>query len=325
MKTVFAKYNRERLPKYQIVTKIVEDNNKKRYAIKEPLCEEAQEHINTIYKNYELLKSNYDINLVKPTKVESGILFEMAEGSSLENILLHAIYNNDEEKFQKYINKFLNLLDSMVYKRDVMFEPSKEFEEVFGRWNIDEPQDIIKVANIDMIFGNIFVNEKDEFTFIDYEWVYDFEVPKSFIIWRSLNVFYFSFLEDMNLFEGRNYFQKLLNTDCYINEQAFYDFIFSKKRLFFISKEKQKVSQSLKVKEDELHQTQVALQSKEDELHQTQVALQSKEDELHQTQVALQSKEDELCMIRVELTNIYISKSWEITRPFRKIMRKIRK
>ena len=80
MRTIFAKYNSERLPKYQIVTKIVEDNDKKRYALKEPLCEEAKEHMENIYKNYELLRSTYDINLVKPTIVENGILFEMEEG-----------------------------------------------------------------------------------------------------------------------------------------------------------------------------------------------------------------------------------------------------
>ena len=111
MKTIFAKYNSERLPKYQIVTKIVEDNDKKRYALKEPLCEEAKEHIESVYKNYKLLRSTYDINLVKPTIVENGILFEMAEGRSLENILLDSIAQNDETSFQRYINKFLDFVN----------------------------------------------------------------------------------------------------------------------------------------------------------------------------------------------------------------------
>ena len=48
MKTIFAKYNRERLPKYQIVTKIVLDNDGQRYAIKEALCDEAKAHIEDI-------------------------------------------------------------------------------------------------------------------------------------------------------------------------------------------------------------------------------------------------------------------------------------
>ncbi|MDX9960842.1 MAG: hypothetical protein RBS32_05125 [Aliarcobacter sp.] len=189
MKTIFAKYNSERLPKYQIVTKIVEDNDKKRYALKEPLCEEAKEHIESVYKNYKLLKSTYDINLVKPTIVQNGILFEMAEGRSLENILLDSLAQNDETSFQRYINKFLDFVDAMVSKRNVVFEPTEEFKEVFGKWEIDETQDIIKLANIDLIFGNIFIGDADKFTLIDYEWIFDFEIPKSYVIWRSLAIF----------------------------------------------------------------------------------------------------------------------------------------
>lgn len=35
----------------------------------------------------------------------------MAQGISLENILLEAITQNDKERFTKYINKFLSFLD----------------------------------------------------------------------------------------------------------------------------------------------------------------------------------------------------------------------
>ena len=434
MKTIFAKYNSERLPKYQIVTKIVEDNNKKRYAIKEPLCEEAQEHINNIYKNYELLKSNYDINLVKPTKVESGLLFEMAEGSSLENILLHAINNNDEEKFQKYINNFLNLLDSMIYKRDVMFEPSKEFEEVFGRWNIDEPQDIIKVANIDMIFGNIFVNEKDEFTFIDYEWVFDFEIPKKFVIWRSLAIFFTYHNIDINKF------YKIDNDLFLAMDYKFSDIVHGKNKKYFLTpivrkdanflnfeekkndiisnyfiqlfiEDKNGISEENSIKYPVLQTTElqrfefdlkdikdirnlrldplnnlcvIEIQSikiitnnEENELIECissnsiinhgenyffdtedpniyfkgtdvdtfqntdklivairfvhigkdalRVSIKQTKTELDQTKQALDAKSEEINNLKIELTSLYTSKSWKLTRPLRSIMRKLSK
>lgn len=189
MKTIFAKYNSERLPKYQIVTKIVVDDNGQKYAMKEALCNEANAHIEDIYNNYELLKNSYNLNLVKPTKIDNGLMFEMAQGISLENILLGAIAQNDKEKLTKYITKFLDFVDGMVTKRSVVFEPCEEFTTIFGEWENSEPQDIIKVANIDLIFGNIFVDEDENFTLIDYEWVFDFEVPKSYILWRSLAIF----------------------------------------------------------------------------------------------------------------------------------------
>ena len=89
-----------------IYCKIITDENEKRYALKEALCDEAKEHIEDIYTNYELLKSSYDINLVKPRRLENGLIFEMAEGKSLENILLESYNKNDNEEFQKYIDNF---------------------------------------------------------------------------------------------------------------------------------------------------------------------------------------------------------------------------
>jgi hypothetical protein len=213
MKTIFAKYNRERLPKYQIVTKIVVDEDGHKYALKEALCDEAMEHIENIYFNYELLKSSYNINLVKPTKLEKGLLFEMADGKSLENILLESLNNNDEVKFKNYIDKFLSFLDGMVSRRNVEFIPSKEFEAIFGKWKISENQDIVKVANVDLIFGNIFVNKKDEFSLIDYEWVFDFEIPKSYIVWRSLVIF--------STYHSVNFDNKYINSIINLNNEYF--------------------------------------------------------------------------------------------------------
>jgi len=232
MKTIFAKYNSERLPKFQIVTKIVADNDGQKYAIKEALCDEAKEHIDDIYKNYELLKSTYNINLVKPTKIENGLSFEMAKGNSLENILLDSMGKNDSERFEKYVDKFLDFVDGMVCEQNVLFQPSQEFEDVFGSWEIDEPQDIIKVANIDLIFGNIFVDENDEFVLIDYEWVFDFEVPKSYVVWRSLAIFAAYHSAEMKKYNDLIYKnnQEFLKLD-----DSFSSFVHGESRKYFLA------------------------------------------------------------------------------------------
>ena len=233
MKTIFAKYNRERLPKYQIVTKIVVDEDGTKYALKEALCDEAKEHIENIYTNHDLLKSSYDINLVKPTKLEKGLLFEMAEGKSLENILLESLDKNDEKEFKKYIDKFFSFLDGMVSRRNVEFIPSKEFEAIFGKWELDRNQDIIKVANVDLIFGNIFVNEKDEFSLIDYEWVFDFEIPKSYIIWRSLGVFFV--YHSIELSKFLNCIDDIGNKQFLKYDNMFSNFVYGKNEKYFLT------------------------------------------------------------------------------------------
>jgi hypothetical protein len=240
MKTIFAKYNRERLPKYQIVTKIVVDEDGTKYALKEALCDEAKDHIENIYTNYELLKSSYDINLVKPTKLEKGLLFEMAEGKSLENILLESLDKNDEKEFNKYIDKFFSFLDGMVSRRNVEFIPSKEFEAIFGKWETTENEDIIELANVDLIFGNIFVNEKDEFSLIDYEWVFDFEIPKSYVIWRSLVIF--SNYHSVNI--DNKYINSIIdqnNEDFLKLDNYFSGFVHGKDKKYFLSSKVRKV------------------------------------------------------------------------------------
>lgn len=449
MKTIFAKYNSERLPKYQIVTKIVLDNNGQKYAIKEALCDEAKTHIEDIYNNYELLKNTHNLNLVKPTKIENGVMFEMAKGISFENILLDAAIQNDKERFTKYINKFLDLLDTMVTKRNAVFEPSNEFKTIFGEWESNEPQDIIKVANIDLIFGNIFVDEDDKFTFIDYEWVFDFEVPKSFVVWRSLVIF--STYHSIDLSKYMNDFDDIENKRFLKYDEVFSNFVHGEHKKYFLAPKvgknvdfinldkketiinydlfiqlfvsqdthfteensiKYPVSQTTELQRFEfdlkdfeniknlrldplndscvVNISQIYLVLEDDlqidlktniqanvcshhgdsyffeffdpniyfenmdfesltikkfviELIYNHIAkdavhtcanqmiidknhiIETKEQELNQTKQSLQSKEQELENVKTELANIYISKSWKLTRPLRRFMRIVKK
>ena len=69
--------------------------------------------------------------------------------------LLSFLDANDSESFLKYIDNFIDYVDSWVTKRSVVFCPNDEFREKFGQWNIEEPQDVLSAANIDLIFGNI--------------------------------------------------------------------------------------------------------------------------------------------------------------------------
>lgn len=228
MKTIFAKYNRDRVPQFQTVTKIVVDEKGKKYALKQAIYPEGKRHIYYIYKNYKLLKSHYEINLVKPQMTKEGdILFEMAPGYSLEYLMLNSLEAGDRELFIRYFEKFLNFIDSMVEERNAKFEPSEDFKKIFGKWEGEEKQDIIKVANNDLIFSNIFVDEKENFTIIDYEWVFNFKTPKDYIIWRSL--FTFSLHHSINIFKIIGL--KNLDSNTFTkNEENFNKFVYGDDR-----------------------------------------------------------------------------------------------
>lgn len=218
MKTIFAKYNRGRLPAYQIVTKIIQNDDDTVCVRKEPLCDEAKPHIQKLLDNYEKLKQFSQVRVVSCRQEGDGAVFEQAQGVSLESILVQAVLGNDKATFDKYLQKYLDFVDGFVAQCGVVFEPSEAFIEVFGEWTDTEPQDIVKCANVDLIFSNIFVDENDDFTLIDYEWVFDFAVPKKIIVWRALYALHINhgLGKWLPSFDVGKYFK---------NEQAFQDFV----------------------------------------------------------------------------------------------------
>lgn len=230
MKIIFAKYNRNRLPRFQTVTKIVEDCNGIRYAIKEPLSEESNEHINNIIYNYHLLKNYKNIKINKPKKENNYIIFQMEKGLSLDKLLLETILNQDEYKFEHYVDIFIAYIDTCVSKKNVIFRPSKEFISVFGEWLDDDPQDIIQIANIDLIFENIFI-KNNKFTIIDYEWVFDFNIPKNYIIWRAFNQFCSNNLESIISEKFKNILNnKIKNKSYFENEIKFQNYVYGENK-----------------------------------------------------------------------------------------------
>lgn len=215
MKTLFAKYNRERLPKFQTVTKIVELDSGQQKAIKQALMPEAQQHIAEIYANYTRLTTRYpQIKLVPPTREDATtVSFPMANGISLENLLKQALDKQDKCAFFALLDKFAAYIDSFVAERQVKFVPCEKFKQVFGEWTLDEPQDLIELANVDMIFSNLFIADDGSITQIDYEWVFDFKIPKKLLLFRVCNDYLNRVLKNETItFEIEQLF-KLFNLD----------------------------------------------------------------------------------------------------------------
>lgn len=199
MEVVFAKFNRERLPRFQTVTKIVKLDDGSQIAIKEALSEEAKEHIQGMIDFYNLLNSKYPhIKLVEPTFLSEGsISFPIAKGASLEQLLKNALEKNDKEEFFSLLRRFIEYVDSFVNHRQIEFIPCKDFKHILGNWRINELQDVIDVASFDIIFSNLFL-EENNIVQIDYEWVFNFPIPRDLIVSRSIIMFFdkFYFLLD---------------------------------------------------------------------------------------------------------------------------------
>lgn len=240
MKIIFAKYNRERLPRFQTITKIIEED--RRYKVlKQPLSLLAKDHIKEIKHNYSLLVERYpQIKLCKPTLIGDNIEFEFIQGETFERLLKQELDRQNKTGFLNLIERYIKYVDSFVTEKNIKFIPHDNFEIIFGKCTVDQPQDVIGTANVDLSFSNIF-EYKNEVTVIDYEWVFDFPIPKAFIIWRAIASLY--------MFYGEHY-SKLISLEDLLNEigisdkyreiftqmeQCFQKYVHGEKFIFFLN------------------------------------------------------------------------------------------
>ncbi len=69
------------------------------------------------------------------------------------------------------------------------FERTAEFEAVFGAPKLPDGLTAVPEGDIDMIFSNIMIGEKGEWTLIDYEWSFFFPIPLNFILYRTIRYY----------------------------------------------------------------------------------------------------------------------------------------
>lgn len=184
MRVLFAKHNNQRLPQFQILTKICIDKNGKT-VVKEALNPKAQEHIDRICDNYAMLKEATSIQMPEPLKVQNSLHFRFIECGSFEEELIKLHKKNDTNALDSLIFEYIEFINGLSDKKETLFLPCHRFVSVFGELDIKEPLDLVSLANIDLIFSNLFYEDK-KFIVSDYEWVFDFAIPKDYIIARAL-------------------------------------------------------------------------------------------------------------------------------------------
>ncbi|MBZ6453768.1 MAG UNVERIFIED_CONTAM: hypothetical protein MIN83_25820, partial [Paenibacillus polymyxa] len=105
MKIIYTKYNRNRLPRFQLKTSILTDNTEINYVQKEALTTDSKAHIKQIYDNYVFMSERYPhINSAKASlKDDNAITFEFAPGKSLDEHMLDAISKKNIPDLLRYI------------------------------------------------------------------------------------------------------------------------------------------------------------------------------------------------------------------------------
>lgn len=181
---VYCKFSRERKEQYQISTSIVEKNNKK-YVEKKALTPNGVTHLRRMSEFYRKESKRIDLNediRYCPVKFkENKLIFEFTYGISLEKKLKECVIQENKEMLDKYVGIILKILNIETSRN---FEYTDKFLEVFGDIDGLNGLEAIENVNVDLIPDNIILNDK--INIIDYEWLYDFMIPKEFILFRSL-------------------------------------------------------------------------------------------------------------------------------------------
>ena len=183
-KLIFSKYSDSRDNEYKIRTSILIDKRGNKKVEKIPLNKKSINHIEKIYNNYAILKSQYensDFHLETCRKLDNKIEFDYIEGKTFVEILNEEFDKNGLEAVIERIKE----LKEKLYKlsNNEKFEISEEFKKVFGSVKLDENKKCIKPANIDFIGTNL-IYSNGKFHIIDYEWVFNFYIPIDYIVYR---------------------------------------------------------------------------------------------------------------------------------------------
>ena len=172
----FVKLNSNRAKDFRTITTINSDG----YVYKASLSPESNEHIFNMYfeSKFKLGKINY----LTCDLVDNAIKYKLLKEKSLEDYILEAILDDNREKFFSLIEEYIDALFYDSYLSDTY--ASDEFINIF-KLKSNESFHCHEKSNIDLIFSNIFLID-GEYVAIDYEWIFDFEIPLEYIFYRVL-------------------------------------------------------------------------------------------------------------------------------------------
>ncbi len=195
MKLLYARFNKHRLPHFQIGTYLAREQNKL-IVIKEALTNDALLYIEKINAGYLLLAETLNSNVLKlPVllhKDKKSIQFEYINGKSLEELMFLAFLDDNKTAFLAALDNYLFILKSAfkihqtpVFSGELCAALNLQPDDKV--WTM--PLQSISPATLDIIPDNILRSE-DKYFFIDTEWVFEGAIPLNFLIYRTLYYFY---------------------------------------------------------------------------------------------------------------------------------------
>lgn len=188
MKKIYSKFVKERRKEFQIETALWDDNGQK-YVSKRNLYQEGREHIDCIFKTYNLYSKSGLI--CGAQKDDDKIVFEYIDGKTFENMLLSAMKRHNKQDVEDLIRQYNEIVEKLCAIGGQETCGNIEVaEKIFGiqKTGVEKYSDAI----FDLTFDNLIFDGKT-YKVIDYEWCFDFGVEKEFIKFRAAYAFVMKF------------------------------------------------------------------------------------------------------------------------------------
>lgn len=175
--TQFISFNNARKRKYQLCTKMNQDN-----AIKIATNEEANEHIQNM-KNYITDLTNHGMEIIDRAENDTIVSPYRQTPTFYQELVKTILLGNVKEAYAK-MKLWYDFIKSK-FEQDKTNELNEMMET---KDSLSNELTIVKKAYIDLVFENtFFINEK--FQFFDQEWCFD-NLPLEFILYRAINNLY---------------------------------------------------------------------------------------------------------------------------------------
>ena len=201
---LYAKISSDRDPAFRIQTMIWRRPDHTEYVVKSPLTEEAKAHLLRMHEREEESSRNAALSrrkmsLLKGELMKDGsIVYPFLEGKNMAQ-LVEARADSILEACRMLLDEIC--ADSSRDGADKEHLPgaqesegadyTDEFTKMFGASRPDGTLQMVRRANIDLIFDNLFPSG-DQIYVIDGEWITDTPVPALFLLWRAVNELYAS-------------------------------------------------------------------------------------------------------------------------------------
>ena len=315
---LYIKYTQYRKPEFQVKTEIIQENGTF-FVLKSASNKESEIFIHNWNRSYKkLITANLPLAICPMTPINKKTLkFNFINGTLLIKELEDAAIKSSKGRCLDVFKKLEQIIEDFD---SITSELDTNFSKIFGDYNLDTKYICINPGILDLNLDNIIVDDNARSVLIDYEWTFNFPIPKRYIQYRAI---YYSFLHLKSI---------LSNTISIESVEKEFNFSNSEIRIFlnwevhfmkYVTGNKVDLDELIASRKNfgDLITKNDTMVTKQSEIDSLLIAL---KEELKASQEKLKASLEENRIKEEKLHNIYNSKSWKLTQPIREITRKIK-